>query len=318
MKKKSISIINFGLLMLLLLMTSFQEVKAQQDPNYTQYMLNTMVINPAYVGSRGVVSIGGLYRSQWIGLEGAPKTQTLNIETPLAEKMGLGFSIVNDNIGDGTVQETYFDVAFSYTIKIDDYSSLAFGINAGGDLINIDFTNLINYGVEPNLTNIDNKFSPNFGIGAYYYTEKFYAGISVPGLLETEHFENSDDSSSAFLTTNRMNFYLTSGYIFELDRKTKLRPSILVKAVGGAPLQVDLSASFLFNERFIAGAAYRFGSSLSALFGFQITEKLMLGLAYDLATTQLGSTTFNDGSFEVFLRFDFISRYRREVTNKFF
>lgn len=318
MKKKSISIINFGLLMLLLLMTSFQEVKAQQDPNYTQYMLNTMVINPAYVGSRGVVSIGGLYRSQWMGLEGAPKTQTLNIETPLAEKMGLGFSIVNDNIGDGTVQETYFDVAFSYTIKIDDYSSLAFGINAGGDLLNIDFTNLINYGVEPNLTNIDNKFSPNFGIGAYYYTEKFYAGISVPGLLETEHFENSDDSSSVFLTTNRMNFYLTSGYIFDLDRKTKLRPSILIKAVGGAPLQVDLSASFLFNERFTAGAAYRFGSSLSALFGFQITEKLMLGLAYDVATTQLGSTTFNDGSFEVFLRFDFISRYRREVTNKFF
>lgn len=318
MKNKSISIVKFGILLLPFFLINIGEVKAQQDPNYTQYMLNTMVINPAYVGSRGVVSVGGLYRSQWMGLEGAPKTQTLNVETPVGENMGLGFSIVNDNIGDGTVQETYFDVAFSYTIKVNDESNLAFGINAGGDLLNIDFTNLINYGIEPNLTNIDNKFSPNFGVGAYYYTEKFYAGISVPSLLETEHFENSDDSSSSFLANERMNFYFTSGYIFELDRKTKLRPSILVKAVSGAPVQVDLSANFLFNEKFTAGAAYRFGSSLSALFGFQITEKLMLGLAYDVATTQLGSTTFNDGSFEVFLRFDFISRYRREVTNKFF
>ncbi|WP_276390201.1 PorP/SprF family type IX secretion system membrane protein [Eudoraea chungangensis] len=318
MKNKSISIVKFGILLLPFFLINIGEVKAQQDPNYTQYMLNTMVINPAYVGSRGVVSVGGLYRSQWMGLEGAPKTQTFNVETPVGENMGLGFSIVNDNIGDGTVQETYFDVAFSYTIKVNDESNLAFGINAGGDLLNIDFTNLINYGIEPNLTNIDNKFSPNFGVGAYYYTEKFYAGISVPSLLETEHFENSDDSSSSFLATERMNFYFTSGYIFELDRKTKLRPSVLVKAVSGAPVQVDLSANFLFNEKFTAGAAYRFGSSLSALFGFQITEKLMLGLAYDVATTQLGSTTFNDGSFEVFLRFDFISRYRREVTNKFF
>lgn len=318
MNNKVLSIVKLGIWILPLLLFTVREGRAQQDPNYTQYMLNTMVINPAYVGSRGVVSVGGLYRSQWMGLEGAPKTQTLNVETPVGENMGLGLSIVNDNIGDGTVQETYFDVAFSYTIKVNDDSNLAFGLNAGGNLLNIDFTNLINYGVEPNLANIDNKFSPNIGVGVYYYTEKFYAGISAPGLLETEHFENSEDSSSSFLATNRLNIYLTSGYIFELDKKTKLRPSVLLKGVSGAPLQVDLSASFLFNERFTAGAAYRFGSALSGLFGFQITEKFMLGLAYEVATTQLGSTTFNDGSFEVFLRFDFISRYRREVTNKFF
>ena len=293
-------------------------VTAQQDAQYTQYMLNTMVINPAFSGSRGVSSMGILYRSQWIGLDGAPTTQTLNFSTPVTEKVGVGFSIVNDEIGNGTSQETYFDASFSYTLPISETSNLALGLKAGGHLLNLDFSKLINFGAETNLPNIDQKFSPNFGVGIYYYTENYFAGLSVPNILETTHFDNASQSSS-YLATERMNFYLVSGYVFDLNRNLKFKPAILLKAVNGAPLQTDVSASFLFNDKFSLGAAYRWDAAVSALFGFQISNKLMIGMAYDVETSALGSTVFNDGSLEVFLRYDFITRFnRRAVNNRFF
>lgn len=289
----------------------------QQDPQYTQYMLNPQVINPALVGSRGVSTLGVLYRSQWIGLDGAPTTQTLHFNTPVSEKVGIGFSVVNDEIGNGTSQETYFDASFSYNLPISDFANLAFGVKASAHILNVDFTQLINYGAESNLPNIDNKFSPNVGIGTYFNTERFFAGFSIPRLLETDHFDN--DSQNTFLATERMNFYLISGYLFELNRDLILRPGILVKAVQGAPLAVDVNASMLFNERFSFGAAYRLGSAVSALFGVQISEQFLLGLSYDWETTELGSTQFNDGSVEVFLRYDFINRNsRNRVGRNFF
>lgn len=281
----------------------------QQDPQYTQYMLNPQVINPALVGSRGVSTLGVLYRSQWIGLDGAPTTQTLHFNTPVSEKVGIGLSVVNDEIGNGTSQETFFDASFSYNLPISDFANLAFGVKASAHILNVDFTQLINYGAESNLPNIDNKFSPNVGVGTYFNTDRFFAGISIPRLLETEHFDN--DSQNTFLATERMNFYLISGYLFELNRDLILRPGLLVKAVQGAPLAVDVNASMLFNERFSFGAAYRLGSAVSALFGVQISEQFLLGLSYDWETTELGSTQFNDGSVEVFLRYDFINRNSR-------
>ncbi len=292
-------------------------VMAQQDPQYTQYMMNTIVINPALAGSRGVTSITGLHRSQWIGLEGAPTTQTLNINTPVSRRVGVGLSVVNDDIGSGTRQETYIDAVFSYSIPVSEEGTLSFGLNAGGDWLSIDFTKLVNYGVETNLPNIDRKFSPTVGLGTYFRTENYFVGVSVPSLLETEHFDNSGESNS-YIASERMNFYLISGAVFELNRNTKLRPAILAKAVSGAPVQVDLSASVLFNEKFAVGAAYRLDAAVSALFGLQITEKFMAGLSYDVDTTELGSTQFNDGSFEVFLRYDFLNRFRKKVTSGFF
>ncbi|SHG36681.1 PorP/SprF family type IX secretion system membrane protein [Flagellimonas flava] len=290
----------------------------QQDPQYTQYMLNTIVVNPAYAGAGNVLSVSALHRSQWIGLDGAPETQTLSIQSPLSEKLGIGLSVVNDNIGDGTVQETYFDVALSYTIPASRYGSLAFGLNVGGDFLNVDFSRLINYGVETNLPNVDSKFSPNVGVGVYYYQEKFYAGLSVPSLLETEHFDNSSTGTS-FLAKERMNYYFISGYQFDLNRDLVLRPGFLLKAVSGGPVQFDLTTNLTFNDKFSVGAAYRLNSAVSALFGVKFAEKFLLGLAYDVETTALGSTQFNDGSFEVFLRYDFINRLnRRNVTGRFY
>ncbi|MBW8245097.1 type IX secretion system membrane protein PorP/SprF [Muricauda oceani] len=290
-------------------MISSITVTGQQDPQYTQYMLNTQVINPALVGSRGVTTIGALYRAQWLGLDGAPTTQTLHFNTPLSEKVGIGFSVVNDEIGNGTSQETFVDASFSYSLPVSNYANLSFGIKASANILNVDFSQLVNYGAESNLPNIDNKFSPNFGVGVFYNTERFYAGLSVPRILETEHFDNS--SQNTYLASEQMNFYLISGFVFDLNPGLKLRPGMLMKAVQGAPLSVDISASLLFNETFSFGAAYRLDSAVSALFGFQVTEKFLLGLSYDWETTELGSTQFNDGSFEVFLRFDFLNRYNR-------
>jgi len=295
---------------------------AQQDAQYTQYMYNTMSVNPAYAGSRGQLSIAALYRAQWVGLDGAPKTQTLNIHSPIRNsRLGYGISIVNDDIGDGVVQETFFDAVVSYTIDVSLDGKLSFGLKVGGNLLNLDFNGLNNFDEEPiSGTNIENKFSPDFGLGVYYHTNAFYAGLSAPNLVATDYFDNSnrDANSVQFLSTDRINFYLITGYVFDLNGNLKFKPALLTKVVSGAPLQLDLSASFLFNEKFSFGAAYRWDAALSALAGFQISDQLMIGLAYDRETTELGSTQFNDGSFEVFLRFELVKSFQRLVSPRFF
>lgn len=292
-------------------------VMAQQDAQYTQYMYNTLAVNPAYAGSRGVLSINALHRSQWVGLDGAPTTQTVNFNTPIGKRMGIGLSIVNDRIGNGTNQDTYFDAVASYTVPTSKTGKLSFGIKAGGHALNIDFTQLQNYNNEANtigLSNIDKKFSPNFGAGIYYHTDTFYAGLSVPNFLKTEHF----DTSTASLAQERMNFYLITGYVFDLNPNLKFKPAALIKAVSGAPLQVDLSANFMLHEKFTLGAAYRWDAAFSGMFGFQITDQFMLGLAYDKETTELGNTTFNDGSFEVLLRYELRAKYKNVIAPRFF
>lgn len=300
---------------------SIETAMAQQDAQYTQYMYNTIAINPAYAGNRGVLSMAGLYRTQWVGLDGAPTTQTINIHSPVGKRVGLGLSLVNDEIGNRTSQETYFDIAASYTIPISNETKLSFGIKAGGHLLNLDFARLQGFTEEQgtgDLANVDNKFSPNLGAGVYYHTERFYFGISIPNFLETKHFESSSAASSTFLATERINLYFITGYVFDLNPNLKLKPALLFKAVQGAPLQADFSASFLFNNKFSLGAAYRWDAAFSLLTGFQITDSLLLGLAYDREITELGNTAFNDGSFEVFLRYELFNNKNKVVTPRFF
>ncbi len=307
---------------LFLILAFIGMVQAQQDAQYTQYMYNTMSVNPAYAGSRGQLSIAALYRSQWVGLDGAPKSQTLNLHSPIRNsKLGYGISIVNDNIGNGVVQETNFDGVISYTLDVSREGKLSFGLKVGGDLLSLDFAGLQNFDNEPiNGNNIENKFSPNFGLGIYYHSNSFYAGLSAPNLMQTEHFDNSqrDANSVQFLSKDRINFYFITGYVFDMNQSLKFKPALLTKVVGGAPLQLDLSASFLFDEKFTFGAAYRWDAALSAMAGFQITDQFMIGLAYDKETTELGGTQFNDGSFEVFLRYELLKSFQRLISPRFF
>jgi type IX secretion system PorP/SprF family membrane protein len=296
--------------------------QAQQDAQYTQYMYNTMSVNPAYAGSRGQLSLAALYRSQWAGLDGAPETFTLNFHSPIRDsRIGYGVSVIHDNIGNGVVQETYLDAALSYTIDVSQTAKLSFGLKAGGSLLSLDFSELRNFDQEPvDQENIDNQFAPNFGVGVYYHTDRFYAGLSAPNLLETEYFDNDaqDSNEIQFLSTERINLYFITGYVFDLNYNLKLKPALLTKAVSGAPLQVDLSATFLYNEKFSFGAAYRWDAAVSGLIGFQLNEQLMLGLAYDRETTALGGTQFNDGSFEIFIRWELVKSFQGMVSPRFF
>jgi len=320
---QNMTIHKYPIVILLLLIAVCGNVQAQQDAQYTQYMYNTMSVNPAYAGSRGELSIAAMYRAQWVGLDGAPKTQTLNLHSPIRNsRLGYGISVVNDNIGNGVVQETYFDAVMSYTLDLGDERKLSFGLKAGGNLLNLDFQQLRNFDQEPitDGADITNNFSPNFGFGVYYHTNRFYLGLSAPNMLETDYFDNSqrDANSVQFQSTERLNFYMITGYVFDLNYNFKFKPAFLMKAVGGAPLQLDFSGTFLLNDKFSFGAAYRWDAAASALFGFQLSEQLMLGLAYDREITELGGTRFNDGSFEVFLRFELVRSFRGLVSPRFF
>ncbi len=302
-------------------MLLISDLFAQQDAQYTQYMYNTISVNPAYAGSRDAISIAGLYRDQWVGIGGAPVTQTLSIHSPLgvSNRVGVGMSVVNDKIG--PTQETYIDIDVSYTIKTSDQGQLAFGVKGGGHLLDVNFDDLNRYTNRDVLldTNIDNKFSPNVGVGVYYHTNTLYLGLSAPNLLETQHFnENSNDNTaSSFLAEERINYYFIAGYVFNLSESLKFKPAGLVKAVSGSPLQVDVSSNFLLYDKFTLGVAYRWDAALSAIAGFQVSDAISLGFAYDWETTDLGNTEFNSGSYEFFLRFE-IFKNDRIVYPRFF
>ena len=287
---------------------------AQQDAQYTQYMYNTVSVNPAYAGSRGHMSVAALHRSQWLGLDGAPTTQTLNLHSPIGYRgVGMGFSIVNDKIG--PTSETNFDIDFSYTLYTSTEGRLSFGLKGSAHLLDIRFSELNQFAPDVTLENdIDNRFSPNFGAGVYYHNEHFYAGLSVPRFLQTSHFEESSLSTAQ----ERMNFYFITGYVWDVNSFLKFKPTVLTKLVQGAPLQVDVSANFMLNDKFIVGVAYRWDAAFSGMLGFNISEGFLIGMAYDREITELGSAAFNDGSFEVILRYDFIKTKGSLKSPRFF
>jgi type IX secretion system PorP/SprF family membrane protein len=302
--------------MVLLLLGCGSTLLAQQDAQYTQYMYNTVSVNPGYAGSRGNLSIAALHRSQWLGLEGAPKTQTLNVHSPIGYRgVGLGLSIVNDQIG--PTSETYFDADFSYTIQLAAEKRLSFGLKGSVHLLDIRFSELTLNPNNPDATlqqDIQNRLSPNIGAGVYYHTDTFYAGLSVPRFLETTHFEESSLSTAK----EQMNFYFITGYVWDFHPLWKFKPTLLTKMTLGAPLQVDVSANFMYNEKFIMGAAYRWDAALSAMVGFHISPAFLIGLSYDRETTELGGAIFNDGSFEVILRYDFVRMVGNIKSPRFF
>lgn len=294
---------------------------AQQDAQYTQYMYNTLSINPAYAGQRGGLSVLGLHRSQWVGLPGAPRTQTASIHSPVgeSERVGLGLNIVQDDIF--ITSETYVDLAFSYSIPTSTRGNLSFGLKGGVHLLDVNYSEASAFQAGDVLleNDIDNRFSPQVGAGLFYSTDKFYAGFSVPNLLETDHFDDSQsigDPNATFLATERINYYATAGYVFDITSDFKLKPAGLVKWVGGAPLQVDITANALLYDKFTLGLAYRWSAAVSALVGFQVTDSLLIGFAYDRETTELQQ--FNDGSYEVFLRFEILKKPKRLISPRFF
>ena len=277
---------------------------SQQDPQYTQYMYNMSVINPAYAtAEEGILNIGGLYRAQWIGIKGGPRTGTFFAHTPINEKIEVGISFVNDNIGD-VVSENNVFADFAYILQVDDKSKLSLGLKAGVTMLNTDFSgfNLQSGNVSTDIAfneNI-NKAFPNLGIGGFYFRDNFYAGLSIPNLLTTKHLESENGIKSTGVQD--IHFFLTSGYVFDFINDLKLKPAIMVRGVKGAPLAVDLTANVLINQKLEAGIGYRLDDSVSALVNFRVRPDLRIGYAFDYTTSNLSS--FNSGSHELFILFD--------------
>ena len=294
------------------------EVFGQQDPQYTQYMYNTQVVNPAYVGSREALSFGALYRTQWVGFEGAPKTGTFTVNSPIGayDNMGLGLSIVSDKLGPAT--ESNVNIDFAYALQVSANATLSFGVKAGIDILDVDYSllDILDPTDEIFQTNIDNKLQPQIGTGVYFNTEKFYLGLSIPNFLETKHFDEGDlqNITSESIAAERMHYFFITGYVFDISENLKFKPATLVKIVSGAPVQWDFSANFLINEKFTVGAAYRWSAALSGLVGFQASDSVFIGFGYDYQTTDLEK--YSDGSYEVMLRFEVFRN--RVVAPRFF
>jgi len=303
-----------GIITALLALVSFTSAHAQQDPQYTNYMYNTININPAYAGSRGALSIFGLHRSQWVGLEGAPTTNSFSVNTPIADsKVGLGVSFVNDALG--VMDENTLSVDFSYTLDLNNRGSkLSFGLKGSANLLNVAYSDLNKY--NPNdpqiLNDVQNEFTPNIGAGIYWHTEKSYVGFSVPSFLESTRYNNNIQSTMQ----QKMHYYLMAGHVFEINPTLKFKPAFLLKAVEGAPLQADITGNFLIHDKFTIGGAYRWDAAWSALLGFQVTDGMFIGYSYDSDIKALRN--YNNGSHEIFLRFELFNKYRRVNSPRFF
>lgn len=291
---------------------------AQQLPQFTQYMYNTISINPAYAGSRETLSIVGLHRSQWVGIKGGPITQTLSVHSPLRnEKMGLGMSFINDKLGYQYFSYVYAD--FSYTINTGEKTKLAFGLKGGftrytlGDDLR---------GAEPNDPSIygfENRWSPNIGVGFFWHTQKWYLGLSAPRILNTNYNKEGNNSGIQYEALERISYYFTGGYVFNLSDNTKFKPAALIKATNGAPLSYDITANFLFHEKLWLGASYRinnYTAALGAIADFQIAKPLRIGYAYEYPLSDI--IEFSGGSHEVLLIFEIFKTNKRIKSPRYF
>ena len=283
---------------------------AQQDAQYTQYMYNTVAVNPAYAGTRETVNIFGLYRAQWVGLDGAPQTANFSVNSPIGNNLGLGVTFVNDRIG--PQDENSIAVDFSYSVPLSENYKLSFGVKGSGSLLNVDYNKLSSDVPEVNQNNIDNKFLPNIGAGIYLHSDKGYIGFSAPYIIENDHYDKSVSS----VAVEKIHYYAIAGYVFDLSPSLQFKPSVLTKAVEGAPLQLDVSGNFLINEKLTLGLAYRWDAAYSALAGFQINPSWFIGYAYDRDSTELAD--YNSGSHEIFLRYELFIRPNKVISPRFF
>ena len=288
----------------ILVVMSTTTVLAQQDPQFTHYMYNMSVINPAYATeNKDVINMGGIYRAQWVGIEGAPTTQSFFAHKPLSKNVEVGISIVHDEIGD-VVQESNIFADFTYVLSLSERTRLSFGLKAGVTLFSANF-NGFQYTdpvLDPAFQNNINQTFPNIGAGTYLFGDNYYLGLSAPNLMTSRHLETNNGVVGSGVES--VHFFLTGGYVFTFNGNDnfKLKPAFMAKGVEGAPVSIDLTTNVLINNRFEAGVGYRVDDSVSGLVGFYVTPTLRIGYSYDYTLSNLRS--FNSGSHEVFVLFD--------------
>lgn len=285
---------------------------AQQDPMYSQYMFNTLAFNPAYAGSADVISLMALSRHQWVGFEGAPRTQTLSGNSPLPnESIAVGALLVHDKAGPATQTGFFADLAYRMRTGAD--TRLAFGMQGGVDLYSVDLASLSTVEVDPANAVTLSEALPNFGFGLFWHAPRYYVGLSAPKLLT-----NEIQAVEQVLTTARQarHYFLIGGYVFDLNRDMKFKPSIMLRAVEGAPLSLDINAHFLLRERIWFGAMMRLGNSFGVMAQYQINDQFKAGYAFDLTTSQLSA--YNAGTHELMIGYDLRFSRGRTISPRYF
>lgn len=285
---------------------------AQQDPQYTQYMYNQAIINPAYAGSNEYLQITTLYRNQWTGFPGAPKTITFSGHGPLSNQMGLGVSVISDQHGPVKENNIYTDI--SYTIKVNDNLNLALGIKGGITIhdIGLASVNVVDDN-DPFFSQNINENTLNLGAGAFLYTNNYYVGVSMPNMLQSVHL----NENGIRLGSEALHYFVTAGYVFQLDQTMKFKPSFMVKSTLESPVSFDINANFLLFEKLELGASYRYQDALSFLINFPVFPNIRLGYAYDYVVSDINYS--GPSSHEVFLQFDLnFSSNRKILSPRFF
>lgn len=286
---------------------------AQQMPMYTHYMYNTLVINPAYAGSRDALSVTGLHRSQWVGFEGAPTTQTLTLHAPLKnQRIGLGLAVMNDKLG--PINNSTVTANFAFRMQLTRKASLSLGLSGGVNMFqaNLNKLNLDQQNDPTFNTNIENKITPDFGFGAYYARERFYAGVSVPNLLQNTFSKVNAANGNVLEGKEQRHYYFIAGTYLKLSDNFAFKPTTLIKVTEAAPVQADITAAFVFSNRFLLGAMLRSDDAVGALIGFDLSQKLHIGYSYDWSYG-LSSSKYNQGSHEIILRYDFLLKGKKQI-----
>ncbi|MCL7764123.1 type IX secretion system membrane protein PorP/SprF [Polaribacter sp. Z014] len=269
---------------------------AQLTPHYTQYLYNMQVINPAFVGSKADLSISFLSRKQWVGVEGAPETRTFSINARTAAGLGFGVTVINDKLGLANSNNINLDA--SYTLAISRYERLSFGLKGGITFFNNNYAGGITPDNEIYASN--NGTYANIGFGGLYYTEEFFVGLSIPNILDSNQFKTLKNLENNFGIKHN-NFFLSTGFIYDLSENFKLKPSTIVKYTPSLPMSVDLNANLIYKDKIETGLSYRYKESISALFAIIINKKYRVGYSYD---NRLASYGNNLSSHEIIIRFD--------------
>jgi type IX secretion system PorP/SprF family membrane protein len=288
---------------------------AQQHPMYSQYMFNMMNINPAYAGSRGVVSATALYRNQWVNIEGAPQTTSFSVDMALKQKkIGLGFQLFDDRLG--IERSSGFNASYAFRIQLSNAGTLSLGLQGGVMNYRAFYSQVRTFQPgDPSFSQDINGFLPAFAAGIYYNSDKFYLGVSTPALLQTKLTrDNTADVSS---TTGRdLHLFLTTGFVLPLSQDLVLKPSVLVKAVSGAPVEYDLNANLWIQNMLALGFSYRTGDSYVGMLELQMSKQLRIGYAYDKTFSSLGQ--LNNGTHELMIRMEFGNMNNKVASPRYF
>lgn len=305
----------YTLLLMLLLLFAYSS-QAQQDAQYTQFMLNKLYFNPAYAGAKKNLCLSCLYRKQWIGIERAPQTATFNGHGSVwKNRIGLGLSVTYDQIG--FTDKVDFETSYSYIIRFKNESFLSIGLRGSVSYMQIrwdeasptqTFDNSIPSGVT-------SKVLPNFGAGVYYQAKHWYAGFSVPRILQNK-LDFSTTSTASIEPLLKPHFFMMGGLSFDIAKNVEIQPNVMFKYVVNAPFDMDINLSFVFFQKILAGVTYRLGDSVDFLLQWRIMHSLQIGFSYDISVTQLQQ--YNAGTIEALIEYCFIKKNEKVHNPRFF